>query len=73
MSVVAADLAHLEAAVALRDGSVAHIRPVRAEDEPRLLTFLEDALMQDILIAGVRCIAICTLLADTPRLQRSAP
>jgi acetyl coenzyme A synthetase (ADP forming)-like protein len=30
----------LEADVALRDGSVAHIRPIRAEDEPRLLAFL---------------------------------
>jgi len=41
----------LEADVALRDGSVVHIRPVRAEDEARLLAFLqalpdEDRLMR---------------------------
>jgi acetyl coenzyme A synthetase (ADP forming)-like protein len=33
--------AHREADVVLRDGSTAHVRPVRADDEPRLLTFLE--------------------------------
>ena len=30
----------LESHVALRDGSVAHIRPIRAEDEPHLLALL---------------------------------
>jgi acetyl coenzyme A synthetase (ADP forming)-like protein len=30
----------LEADIALRDGSIAHIRPIRPEDEPRLLAFL---------------------------------
>jgi hypothetical protein len=32
--------AELEAHVVLSDGSVAHVRPIRAEDEPRLLEFL---------------------------------
>src|SRR5438552_3722870 len=40
MSAAAAYPAELEADVALRDGSVAHIRPIRADDEPRLLAFL---------------------------------
>jgi hypothetical protein len=32
--------AQLEADVALRDGSIAHIRPIRAQDEAHLLAFL---------------------------------
>ena len=42
MSAPAAYPAELEADVALRDGSIAHIRPIRAEDEPRLLAFLRE-------------------------------
>jgi acetyl coenzyme A synthetase (ADP forming)-like protein len=33
--------AELETHVVLRGGSVAHVRPIRADDEPRLLTFLQ--------------------------------
>ena len=33
--------AHREADVALRDGSTLHVRPVRADDRERLLTFLQ--------------------------------
>ncbi len=33
--------AHREADVVLRDGSTAHIRPVRPEDEKRVLAFYE--------------------------------
>ncbi len=33
--------AHREADVVLRDGSTAHVRPVRPDDEPRLLAFLQ--------------------------------
>ncbi|HLZ26879.1 MAG TPA: GNAT family N-acetyltransferase [Chloroflexota bacterium] len=40
MSPAAAYPAELEADVALRDGSIAHIRPIRAEDEAHLLAFL---------------------------------
>ena len=32
---------HREADVVLRDGSTAHVRPVRPDDEPRLLAFLQ--------------------------------
>src|SRR5690242_20095543 len=32
---------HREADVALRDGSTVHVRPVRRDDEPALLQFLE--------------------------------
>jgi acyl-CoA synthetase (NDP forming)/RimJ/RimL family protein N-acetyltransferase len=32
----------LEADIALRDGSIAHIRPIRTADEPRLLAFLRE-------------------------------
>jgi hypothetical protein len=39
--------AELEADVALRDGSIAHIRPIRAEDEPRLLAFLRGLSDED--------------------------
>ena len=42
MSADAGYPAELEADVALRDGSIAHIRPIRAEDEPRLLAFLRE-------------------------------
>jgi acetate---CoA ligase (ADP-forming) len=40
MKVPAGYPVELEADVALRDGSVAHIRPIRAEDEPSLLALL---------------------------------
>ena len=32
--------AHREADVVLRDGSTVHVRPVRPDDEPRLLALL---------------------------------
>src|SRR4051794_27911504 len=38
---------HRVADVALRDGSLVHIRPVRADDEPRLLEFLRDLPAED--------------------------
>jgi hypothetical protein len=37
----------LEADIALRDGSIAHIRPIRAEDEPGLLAFLRELPDED--------------------------
>jgi acetyl coenzyme A synthetase (ADP forming)-like protein len=40
MTVSATGRPELESHVALRDGSVAHIRPIRAEDEPHLLALL---------------------------------
>jgi acetate---CoA ligase (ADP-forming) len=40
MTVSAIERPELESHVALRDGSVAHIRPIRAEDEPQLLALL---------------------------------
>jgi acetyl coenzyme A synthetase (ADP forming)-like protein len=40
MSAAAVYPAALEADVVIRDGSLAHIRPIRPEDEPRLLVFL---------------------------------
>ena len=47
MSAPPAYPAELEADVALRDGSIAHIRPIRAEDEPRLLAFLRELSNDD--------------------------
>jgi acetyl coenzyme A synthetase (ADP forming)-like protein len=47
VSATTADRAKLEADVALRDGSIAHIRPIRAEDEPHLLAFLLDLSADD--------------------------
>ena len=41
MSAQPAYPAELEGDVALRDGSIAHIRPIRAQDEPRLLALLQ--------------------------------
>ena len=38
---MAAGAAQLEADVVLRDGSTAHVRPARADDEPALLRFLD--------------------------------
>jgi hypothetical protein len=40
MSAPAANRAELEADVALRDGSIAHVRPIRTADEAQLLAFL---------------------------------
>jgi len=42
MSTPAAYPTELEADVALRDGSIAHIRPIRAADEAHLLAFLRE-------------------------------
>src|SRR5439155_17024889 len=44
----------LEAAVATRDGSLAHVRPVRPEDAERLLTFLR-ALRSEERRVGKEC------------------
>ncbi|MDQ6674598.1 MAG: GNAT family N-acetyltransferase [Chloroflexota bacterium] len=47
MSALSVYPAELEADVALRDGSVAHVRPIRTEDEPCLLAFLGELSEDD--------------------------
>src|SRR5262245_23548964 len=47
MSVDAGYPTYLESNVVLRDGSVAHIRPVRHDDESRLLEFLQSMPPED--------------------------
>jgi acetate---CoA ligase (ADP-forming) len=51
----------LEADVALRDGSLAHIRPIRPDDEPRLLGFLRGLTDDD------RRMRFFSLGSDLPR------
>jgi acetate---CoA ligase (ADP-forming) len=51
-----------EADVALRDGSIAHVRPIRPDDEPRLLAFLRALPEED---RRLRFFSLSTDLART--------